>query len=553
MTGSLTVELFYADIPNSPVIRSVIAGAEISVLIYGQVAFTGTIDARTGQGKGKHKGKHQHSQGKDAHALNDKNLAGVDRSGKNPAGAGVHTYADAESYKIVIEARGKAKRLVDSSHDHPTGQMSNTTVPQIFNTLTKNFNVQVNNTSNDSLQIERAVFRDGAAVYSELHRWAREHNLLTFEAPNGQLNLTVDSAGGSGEPLILGMNILSFDCTQSDNQDNKTVTIKGQRSGIPYHGKQAVMNKIVITNPAVSDYSPVIHQLNADASPQRLKSRSKYEADRATQQGKKITIDVFSVQSTTGEPWDLNITHYVQIPPEGIYSEFVVDELTYFVEAKGVLKTELKLVPTASGGGGTGGGSGSSVATSDAQAYGNAQAAQAGLVFIAGMYPAPWTCPAITSVLSMGGSNDDDVIAAPPFTPLPAFVAPAPAVVPQPSILPDGDDDVTASSVIALLGTWDNAIYIVNNWPGGDLPINGTFPFIPNTTNTNSYGVDVHLQIMDIDAASLPLFNFDGSTITSGSLTASAEYMVRRLSASYLLMMSSGGGSFPSTLDGGGI
>lgn len=407
LTGNLTFEMFFTNLPANPQMRAIAAGAEVSVYIVGNLAFVGTIDTRTGSGKGKHKGHHEHGQG-----LNDRNLAGVDRRGKNPSGAGVHAYADAESYKIVVECRGKTKRLVDSSHDHPTGQMPNTTVPKIFQTLTKNFNVQVNDTSGDSLQIERAVFRDGAAVYTELARWAKEHNLIHFEDKTGKLNLTTDSSGGSGEPLILGLNILSFDASQSDGQGNSEITIKGQRSGIKHHGQDAVMNKIKITNPSVTDYSPVIHQLNADASGDRLKKRAKFENDRATQESKEITIDVFSVQSTSGEPWDLNVTHYVEIPPEGIYNEFVVDSLTYFCEAKGTLKTELKLVPVAQGGDGTGG-----APMSDAMAYGQSKAAAAGFSYSPGSYPSPWTIPPISIELTQGG-------------------VPPPAPVPPPTIAP---------------------------------------------------------------------------------------------------------------------
>jgi prophage tail gpP-like protein len=394
LTGALTFEMFFTNIPANPQMRAIAAGADIQVYIAGNLAFVGTIDARTGSGKGKHKGKAGHAQG-----LNDRNLSGVDRSGKQPSGAGIHAYADAESYKIVVECRGKTKRLIDSSHDHPTGQMPNTTVPQIFKTLIENFKVQLHDTTNDSLMIERAVFRDGGAVYTELHRWAKEHNHLTFEGKDGKLQLTDDSQGGSGEPLILGLNILSFDATQSDGQGNSSITIKGQRSGMKYHGKEAVMNKIVTMNPSVSDYSPVIHQLNADASSDRLKKRVKYENDRASQHCKEITIDVFSVQTMDGSPWDLNVTHYVEIPPEGIYNEFVVDSLTYFCEAKGTLKTELKLVPVAQGGDGTGGG-----ATSDAAAYGKSQSAAAGLTYTQGQYPSPWVISPILNVLSLGGA-----------------------------------------------------------------------------------------------------------------------------------------------------
>ncbi len=394
LTGALTFEMFFTNIPANPQMREVTAGAEIQVYIAGNLAFTGTIDSRTGSGKGRQRGNHHR-----AASVNDRNMGGVDRRGRTPSGEGVHSYADAESYKITVECRGKTKRLIDSSQEHPTGQMSNTTVPQIFQNLIQNFNVQLNNTTSDSIQIERAVFRDGATVFTELHRWAREHNHLVFEAIDGQLMLADDSSGGNGEPLILGTNILSFDATQSDGQGNSSVTIKGQRSGIKYHGNEAVMNKVKTTNPTVTDHSPVIYQLNGDASPDRLKRRSKYENDRATQECKQITIDVFSVQTSTGTPWDLNITHYVEIPPEGIYNEFVVDSLTYFCEAHGSLKTELQLVPVAQQG------DGSSVsAISDGAAYGQARAAAAGLVYNQGSYPSPWVIPAVESVLTMGGA-----------------------------------------------------------------------------------------------------------------------------------------------------
>lgn len=391
LTGTMTVEIFYTDLPKNPVMRNVTAGADIQLYIGGQLAFVGSIDSRNGKGKGKHKGKH------DSGALNDRNLKGTDRAGKSPTGAGVHSYADADSYKITIECRGKVKRLINSSHDHPTGMMKNTTVPKIFKELTKNFNVQINDTSGDSIQLERAVFRDGATVVSELHKWSLEHNLLTFEGKDGKLNLAKDSQGGSGEPLILGINILSFDATQSDGQDNNKVTIKGQRSGMKYHGKASVMNKIEVNNPAVSDYSPAIHQMAGDASPERLRARAKYETDRATQDSKQITIDVFHVQASDGNGWDVNVTHYVEIPPEGIYNEFVVDKLTYFCEAKGTLKTELILVPVATGDSGA-------PNASDASAYGNARAAQAGLSYSPGTYPSPWSIPAVQMILSSGVS-----------------------------------------------------------------------------------------------------------------------------------------------------
>ena len=54
------------------------------------------------------------------------------------------------------------------------------------------------------------------------------------------------------------------------------------------------------------------------------------------------------------QPWDIGNTHYVEVPPEGIFDMFECTELTYHVDAEKELKTTLTLSPPPSGGGAAG-------------------------------------------------------------------------------------------------------------------------------------------------------------------------------------------------------
>lgn len=364
LTGSMTIEVFFTYLPKSVIMQGVKAGKDIIAYVGGNVAFTGSLDSRKGKGKVTKKGK----KGKPT----------------TISSTSVSSSIDSESYKITLTARGKTKKLIDSSHDHPTGQMRETTVKQIVDKLVESFKIKVIDDSEDSDTVERATFRDGATVHSEIHRYSREHNSIAHEDVNGNLKITKDSNAGSGDDLILGENILEFSAEQSEDKANNKITVKGQRTGHKHHGRDAIDRKITITDSSVEGYSPLVVQLLGDASDVRLKKRAKLEADKRTQESKEITIDVFHVQTPSGAPWDLNKTHYVEIPPEGIFDEFVVTELKYEVNANDTIKTTLTLSPPASKDG--------AKKKSDATAKGAARkAANAPANSASPSYPDSWT------------------------------------------------------------------------------------------------------------------------------------------------------------------
>ena len=146
----------------------------------------------------------------------------------------------------------------------------------------------------------------------------------------------------------------------------------------------------------VKDFVPHTVQHYGDADDKTLERRARFEANKRSAESKKITIEVFHVQTPSGQPWDIGNTHYVEVPPEGIFDVFECTELTYTVDAEKTLKTTLVLSPPPSGGaGGSGGGFGLSSLSMN---MGAARRSQAGVTMSDDQYPAPWSPPMLAEL-----------------------------------------------------------------------------------------------------------------------------------------------------------
>lgn len=376
LTGQLSVTIFAGAMPSVPMVQAIKCGAEITVYIGGQLAFCGTVDMR--EGSGTKKGK----KGADE---------GNKKAGKGETSASVSIGPN--EYTIKISARGKTKRLIDSSHQHPTTNMLGPTTKEVVQKLIEPWNVPLE-WKGEVIKLDKVRFRDGARVVDELHRVALENCYFMYETRDGKLRVTDGVGGdtGSGESLILGDNILTFSAEQSEDKAKSKIKVKGQRTKKGIWGKKAVHpTHKSVTNQKVKDKATLTVQTYGDATDKALERRARFEMNKRNADSQKITIEVFHVQSSSGKPWDIGDTHYVEVPPEGIFDVFECTELTYHVNAEKELKTTLILSPPPSGGtGGSGGGFGLSGLN---MGMGSARRSQAGVTLSAASYPDPWTPP----------------------------------------------------------------------------------------------------------------------------------------------------------------
>jgi prophage tail gpP-like protein len=376
LTGQLSVTIFAGAMPSIPMVQAIKCGAEITVYIGGQLAFCGTIDMR--EGSGTKKGK----KGSDE---------GNKKAGKGETKASVSIGPN--EYTIKISARGKTKRLIDSSHQHPTTNMLKPTTKEVVEKLIEPWNVPLE-WKGEVIKLDKVRFRDGARVIDELHRVALENCYFMYETRDGKLRVTdgVGGEGGSGDPLILGDNILTFSAEQSEDKAKSKIKVKGQRIKKEIWGKKALEKTYKTTeNKSVRNKALLTVQHYGDADDKTLERRARFEMNKRNSESKKITIEVFHVQTPSGKPWDIGDCHYVEVPPEGIYDMFECTELTYHVNAEKELKTTLILSPPPSGG--TGGASGGFGLSGLNMSMGAARRSQAGITLSEANYPDPWTPP----------------------------------------------------------------------------------------------------------------------------------------------------------------
>lgn len=379
LTGSFSCTLFAGGMPPEPVVRQAKAGAEIQVYIAGQIAFTGTVDKRKGTGA---------KQGKEG-----------TKGTESEHGGTVSVNIGPNEYSVKISARGKTKRLIDSSHQHPTTNMMKPTTKKVVEELVKPWKTKVKWLGED-IKLDKVRFRDGARVVDELHRVALENCYFMYETREGELKVTdgVGSESGSGDALILGENILTFSAEQSEDHAKSKIKVKGQRSEKKKWGKEAVEKTFKeVQDKNVKDNVPQTVQHYGDADDKTLERRGRFEMNKRNNESKKIEIEVFHVQTPSGKPWDIGDTHYVEVPPEGIFDMFECTQLTYTVDADKTLKTHLTLSPPPSGGAG-GSSSGGFGLSGIKMTTGAARKSQSRISFSDDLFPAPWAPPALSEM-----------------------------------------------------------------------------------------------------------------------------------------------------------
>lgn len=371
MTGTLNVELFFSYVPTRPVVMSAARGREITVYVGGHLAFRGLLDKRKGR------------------------TVANDPTGET---GGEFSRSISESgYQVSLSARGMTKYLIDSSHQHPTTNIKKTTNREATQRLIENWGIELDWQATD-VQLPIVRLNDGGRVVDEVQKLAVETCCFVYETRDGKLRITDRPGTAMGTDLILGYNILSFNAEQSEDQANSEITVKGQRSDPEIWGKDAVENRVkTVTDNWVGSKIPLTLQLYGDATDEMLEKRGKFEADKRSSESKQVTIDVFHVQQQGGEPWDIGLLHYVEVPPEGVFDVMECIDLTYTVDAQGTLKTTLILAPPPSAGvsGGVSGGIGGVLSNPisgmlDAVARGNARRNQLGVTIEAGQYPSSW-------------------------------------------------------------------------------------------------------------------------------------------------------------------
>ncbi|MDB5649354.1 MAG: hypothetical protein JWL62_874 [Hyphomicrobiales bacterium] len=114
---------------------------------------------------------------------------------------------------------------------------------------------------------------------------------------------------------------------------------------------------------------------------------------------------------------------------------------------------------------------------------------------------------------------------------------------------PNGATDLLAC---APMTTGTPAAFVLTTPMGGPMPDGCIFWMVPHVPNATALNVDPTLLVSGIDAAPLPLKNFDGGALAQGSLEANRAVLVRKVGSIYCAQTRRTGYSFFNLLDDGG-
>jgi prophage tail gpP-like protein len=335
----------------------------------------------------------------------------------------VSTHISADRYEITITARGKTRRIVDSSHVFKGGTTLGAITRPVVEQITRPFGVVLDWRA-PVHDMDRSVLRDGGNAKDEVHRVCNEYGYYCWETRDGKLRVADQAGPETGEPIILGDNVLVFGTSQGDDNLNSDISVQGQRTKKGIRGKAAVNRSKRIKMPFVEDFAPLRLQHYTDATDEALQRRAEFEANNRLSDSFTVQVEVFHVQARDGSPWDIGTLHYVEIPCEGIFDVMECTALEYEVDAERNLKTRLTLSPPPGGAGGGAGGAVTAAAglasigglASLAGAVGTQAAAIAsidisaarmalhGFKRVAGQYPLAWGVP--TLVDAVDGADD---------------------------------------------------------------------------------------------------------------------------------------------------
>jgi prophage tail gpP-like protein len=372
MTGTLDITIFMKYVPDEPILINAAAGAEVTAYVGSELAFWGSIDTRRGAGV---------PAGKTGASPAQTDNSGISRSSS----------INANEYTVTISCRGRTKNLIDSSHQHPTTNMMRPTNRDVVDKLLEPFDVDVDWKAS-TIKMDKVRFRDGSYVIDEIRRLCAYGAHFAYETRDGKLRITDDTGRSSGEPLILGENILTFSAEQSEAHTPSDIKVKGQRTDKDVWGEDALLETHkTIKDARVQSYRPITVQIFGDATDEVLERRARFEANKASAKSKTITIEVFHVQPKSGGAWDIGQLHYVSVPCEGIAATFECTGLTYDVQAENVLKTTLTLSPQPASGGGAQG-----LKAFDTEGL---PTTIPNLSYGSGAYPAAWQGPSLSPVV----------------------------------------------------------------------------------------------------------------------------------------------------------
>lgn len=322
LSGELTFLIFINEVLKNKILDNIALGTPVTVYVNGRLAFYGDIVRRSRYSK-------RGSYVRERNYIRERNYS------KRIA---------TKDYSIRVTARGKGHLCYKSSQMTYGGSSQDVTARGIIESLLKPFSIAVEWQAED-VKLPFFTFRDGSLVSEEIYRVCNENGYYIHESRSGKIVVADSPRDETGEDLILGKNILSYEEYLDISRANSHIIVKGHKNNKAAWGKDKIKESAVVLNDTtIGGYSPYIVQHYGYVDEDSLKRRAKWELEQRKYLGNNLFITVFGLHND--KYFDLGLKHFVSIPILDINQVLECIELKYAVSNSEVT-TQLVLAPFA--------------------------------------------------------------------------------------------------------------------------------------------------------------------------------------------------------------
>lgn len=218
---------------------------------------------------------------------------------------------DASTHEVAISMRSKTADLVDCSAIFDTGQIMNSDIQSIIETIIAPFGINLRFLAQGSFSVPDFQLQQGETASSAIERLCAMYNLVFFDDAEGSLVIIYVDMGPSVGSLIhkIGAgsernNILSGSCEYSRRDIFREYIVKSQVSGAMLEDGAEPASEGRAVDDNVPRFRPIV--LLAETGMENLSAQTRAEWERSSRAAKSMIIN-YTVQgwlNSQGKLWE---------------------------------------------------------------------------------------------------------------------------------------------------------------------------------------------------------------------------------------------------------
>jgi prophage tail gpP-like protein len=211
---------------------------------------------------------------------------------------------DDQTRTLNIGLVSKTVDLVECSAEHKTGEWMDKDLSEIANDL-DTLGVGIETDGSTFEKEPRHKLITGESAFQSIERRARGRGVLIYDTPKGRLKLATKPEGTHAGTLRRGVNILKGATANFTERGRYSeIKVRGQSTGAS--DKASLRPEVTAKDSGITRRRPLIIAHEGEITPDRMKKRSQWQANRAAGQSVTASLPVTGWRDEAGQLWQRN-------------------------------------------------------------------------------------------------------------------------------------------------------------------------------------------------------------------------------------------------------